>query len=196
MERPTARPCLAVRSSPNDVQRPRIVVRARAVRTGAAKARVVVSPRTSVASPTTTVVRVPVERSPREFFAARTCMVARPPGWRARNPPNAVTPRRCATPMLAARWPRSVDSVGGRARWPRIVARVSVCPASRANWPAANPAPPWARHALALRTVARETAVAFRRAACQPSRPLARSILRSFEVSGAQRLRLSRHERM
>ena len=68
MARPTARPCPVARSSSSDARRPRIVALACAARTGAAKARADVSPRTNVASPTTTVVRAPAVPSPRAFY--------------------------------------------------------------------------------------------------------------------------------
>ena len=169
MVRPTAKLFPAARSSRSDVRLPRIVVRECAVRMGAAKARGAVSPRTSAANPTTTVARARAARFPRGFFAAQTCRVASPPGSRARNQVSAATPRPCAMPTTAAKWPTSVEARASSAPCPAIVARMCARPASRASWLVAMHAPPRAPHAPALRTAARQNAAVFPRAACPPS---------------------------
>ena len=139
MARPIARPCRAARSFPNAVRRPRIVVPVCVARMAAARARADVSPRTNAANPTTTAAPAAAVGSPRGFSVCAGCegLQARA-GSRARNPPTAATPRPCATPTTAARWPAPALGEGtGHVRWPRIAAHPCVRPALQASWPAA-----------------------------------------------------------
>jgi hypothetical protein len=172
--RPTARRCRAARSSPSVAPRPRTAALACAAPTVAARARVVVSARTSAANRTRTAARAPAGPSPRACFAARTRPAARRPVRRARSPPSAATARPSAMPMGAARLPDRAGRRAGPAPWAPTVAPGSARPAPRAGSPVGTPARPRARPAPPPRTAARPArpvAADFPRAACRDSSP-------------------------